>query len=340
MMDEIDKERLLAALPSWQKIAVLMVALGDDLAAELMRQLDDGEATELTRALVELKRVPKDVQDRVLVEFEEALKSEAPPSGGIDYAHQVLVRALGAERAEAMIERAVGGETSGFARLREIDPALAAPHIAKEHPQTIALILSQLEAEQAASILVHFSAAVQSEVAHRIATLGPVDPVLLEEVEESLNEALKGTLGSGLAVEGSAALAAILNAGGSILERGILERMDHQDPEIAESVRRRMLVFADLARLPSADMQVLLGHVDMDDVRLALRAADKGVRDAFFGAMTQRRRARLAEDIDALGPTRAEEVRAAQDRIAGLARELEERKMLRVPRSGEDETYV
>ena len=118
MMDEIDKERLLAALPSWQKIAVLMVALGDDLAAELMRQLDDGEATELTRALVELKRVPKDVQDRVLVEFEEALRSEAPPSGGIDYAHQVLVRALGAERAEAMIERAVGRETSGFARLR------------------------------------------------------------------------------------------------------------------------------------------------------------------------------------------------------------------------------
>ena len=164
-----------------------------------------------------------------------------------------------------------------------IQPCLA-PHIAKEHPQTIALILSQPEAEQAASILVHFSAAVQSEVAHRIATLGPVDPVLLEEgVEESLNEALKGALGGGLAVEGSAALAAILNAGGSMLERGILERMDHQDPEIAESVRRRMLVFADLARLPSADMQVLLGHVDMDDVRLRFALPIRGCEMPFSG---------------------------------------------------------
>ena len=126
----VDKERLLSALPSWQKIAVLMVALGDDLAAELMRQLDDNEATELTRALVDLKRVPKDVQDCVLIEFEEVLKGGSPPSGGIDYAHQVLMRALGVERAEAMIERAIGGEMSGFARLREIDPVIAAPLIA------------------------------------------------------------------------------------------------------------------------------------------------------------------------------------------------------------------
>lgn len=339
-MDEVDKERLLSALASWQKIAVLMVALGDDLAAELMRQLDDSEATELTRALVELKRVPKDVQDRVLIEFEEVLKGEAPQSGGIDYAHQVLVRALGVERAGAMIERAVGGEASGFARLREIDPALVAPRIATEHPQTIALILSQLEASLAASILVHFSAALQSEVAHRIATLGPVDPAVLEEVENSLNETLQGTSDGGLAVEGSEALAAILNAGGSMLEKGVLERMDNQDPEIAESVRRRMLIFTDLARLTAVDMRVLLEHVDGDDVLLALRAADKRVRDAFFSAMTQRRRVCLAEDIEAMMPTRVEEVRAAQDRIARIARELEERKLLRVPRLGEDETYV
>ena len=110
-MDEVDKERLPSALPSWQKIAVLMVALGDDLAAELMRQLNDSEATELTRAVVELKQVSKDVQDRVLVVFAEALKGEAPPSGGIDYAHQVLVRALGVERAGAMIERAAASSS-------------------------------------------------------------------------------------------------------------------------------------------------------------------------------------------------------------------------------------
>ena len=250
------------------------------------------------------------------------------------------MRSLGVERAKAMIERAIGVEMSGFARLREIDPAIVAPHIATEHPQTIALILSQLEAPQSASILVHFSAALQSEVVHRIATLGPVDSALLKEVENSLNESLQGTANGGLAVEGSEALAAILNAGGSLLEKSVLERMDNQDPEIAESVRRRMLVFTDLARLPAVDMQALLEHVGEDDVRLALRATDKQVRDAFFSAMTQQRRARLAEDIDSMMPARVEEIRAAQDRIAHLTRELEERKLLRVPRPGEDETYV
>lgn len=102
-MYEIDKEHLLSTLPHWQKIAVLIVAIGDDLAAELMRQLDNNEATELTRALVEIKQVSKDVKNRVLVEFEEVLKGEAPPNRGIDYAHQVLMRALGVEPTEAMI---------------------------------------------------------------------------------------------------------------------------------------------------------------------------------------------------------------------------------------------
>ena len=248
------------------------------------------------------------------------------------------MRALGVERAEAMIERAIGVEMSGFARLREIDPAIVAPHIATEHPQTIALILSQLEAAQSASILAHFSAALQSEVIHRIATLGPV--ALLKEVENSLNESLQCTANGGLAVEGSEALAAIINAGVSPLEKGVLARMDNQDPKIAESVRRRMLVFTDLARLPAVDMQVLLEHVGEDDVRLALRATDKQVRDAFFSAMTQRRRARLAEDIEAMMPARVEEIHAAQGRTARLTRELEERKLLRVPRPGEDEIYV
>ena len=238
------------------------------------------------------------------------------------------------------MERAIEGEASGFARLREIDPAIAAPRMAIEHPQTIALILSQLEAAHAAFILVHFSAALQSEVVHRIATLAPVDPAVIEEVERSLSEALQDTSDGELSVDGSEALAAILNAGNSMLEKSVLERMENQDPEIAESVRRRMLVFTDLTRLPAVYMRVLLAHAEGDDVCLALQAADKQLRDAFFGVMSQRRRVRLAEDIEAMMPTRLEEVHAAQDRIVRLARELEERKLLRVPRSGEDETYV
>ena len=125
------------------------------------------------------------------------------------------------------------------------------------------------------------SATLQSEVVYRIATLGQVDPALLKEVENSLNESLQCTANDGLAVEGSEALAVIINAGASPLEKGVLERMDNQDPEIAESVRRRMLVFTDLARLPAVDMQVLLEHVGEDYVRLALRVPRPGEDETY-----------------------------------------------------------
>jgi flagellar motor switch protein FliG len=339
-VNSMDKERLLAVLPSWQKIAVLLVALGDELAADLMRQLDDDEAVELTKALVELKRVPQDVQDRVLAEFEEGLLRDGQVSGGAAYAHQVLERALGPDRAREMVERAVGRTPQGFDLLRDVDPARVAPFIAQEHPQTIALILSQLSSAQAAGLLAHFPGELQAEVAHRMATLGNVDAEVLRGVEESLADLLQGALGKEHSVGGSAALAAILNAGSGTLEKGVLERMDQQDPEVAEDVRRRLFSFEDLARLRPVDMEMVLGQIDMADLRLALRAADKSVRDAFFSAMSERRRLRFVEDLAAMPPARISEVRAAQDRIVHWVRSLEQQRLLRVPRPGEDDTYV
>ncbi len=337
---DIDKERLRAALPSWDKIAVLMVALGDELAADLMRQLDDDEAAEVAQALIDLKGVSKDMQDRVLAEFAAALEGDGAVAGGVHYARQVLERALGPERARAMLERALGEPAAGFALLRNLDPQRAAPFIAREHPQTIALILSQLATEQAAAILECLPGAVQGEVAHRIATLGKVDSEIVRAVEENLAELLAAALDGEHRVGGSETLAAILNAGGGRLEKGVLARIDEQDPEAAEAVRRRLLSFDDLARLPEHDAQMLLEQIDMGDLRLALRAADKAVRDAFLSAMSERRRARFMEDIQALAPVRMSEVQAAQDRIVQAVRALEERQLLRVPRSVEDDPYV
>ena len=339
-MREVDKERLRAALPSWDKIAVLMVALGDEVAAELMRQFDDDEAAEVAQALVGLKGVSKDVQDRVLAEFAAALEGDAAVEGGVRYARQVLERALGPERAQAMLERALDAPAAGFALLRNLDPQRAAPFIGREHPQTIALILSQLATEQAAAILECLPGAVQAEVAHRIATLGKVDSEIVRAVEENLAELLSDALDDERRVGGSEALAAILNAGGGRLEKGVLASMDNQDPEAAEAVRRRLLSFDDLARLPERDAQVLLEQIDMGDLRLALRAADKLVQDAFLGAMSERRRARFMEDVQAMAPVRMSEVQAARDRIVQAVRALEEQQLLRVPRSGEDDPYV
>jgi flagellar motor switch protein FliG len=337
---DIEKGDVPRNLPPWQKIAILMVALGDELAASLLRRLDDGDAEELTRALVEIKSVSTDLQDRVLAEFAAGLTGETGVGGGVDYARQVLERALGQERARQVVERAVGEQATGFVLLRDADPKVVAPFIAQEHPQTIALILSQLQAEQAAALLENFPREIQVEVAHRIATLGRVDPEILRAVEDSLGALLEGALRKQRSVGGSDKVAAILNAAGGHLEKGVLDRIDSQDPEVAEAIRRRLLVFDDLARLREQDVQTVLRQVDMDDLRLALKSAGKAVRDLFLSAMSERRRLRFFEDMEALPPVRLSEVRDAQDRIVQYVRQLEEQRVLHIPRGSEDDPYV
>ncbi len=338
-MVDMDKDDLQRELSPWQKIAVLMVALGDELAATLMRRLSDGEAEELTRALADLKGIPTDLQDRVLTEFSAELE-EGGASGGVGYARQVLERALGEERARQMVERAVGGPRTGFALLRDADPTQVAPFIAQEHPQTIALILSQLQAEQAAALLGNFPREIQVEVAHRIATLGRVDPEMLRAVEESLASLLEGALGKQNAVGGSGKVAAILNAAGGRLERSVLDRIDREDPEVADAIRRRLLSFDDLARLREQDVQTVLRQIDMDDLSIALKSAGKAVRDLFLRAMSERRRLRFFEDMEAMPPVRLSEVREAQDRIVQYVRQLEDQHVLSIPRGSEDDPYV
>lgn len=336
----MEKDDLQRALSPWQKIAVLMVALGDELAASLLRRLNDGEAEELTRALTEIKQVPTDLQDRVLAEFAAELADEGSVGGGVDYARQVLERALGEEGAQEMLQRAVAAEPSGFALLRDADPAVVAPFIAQEHPQTIALILSQLEAEQAAALLESFSRDIQVEVAHRIATLGRIDPEVLRAVEESLASLLEGALRKRHSVGGSGKVAAILNAAGGRLEKGVLDRIDREDPEVADAIRRRLLVFDDLARLREQDVLTVMRQLDMDDLRLALKSAGKAVRDLFLSAMSERSRLRFFEDMEAMPPVRLSEVREAQDRIVQYVRQLEEQRVLSIPRGSEDDPYV
>jgi flagellar motor switch protein FliG len=340
-MEEMDKEAMKRELSPWQKIAVLMVALGNELAATLMRGLSDEEAEELTRALTELKKVPTDLQDRVLADFAAGLDGDDEGiSGGMDFARQLLERAVGERRAREVMKRAVGGPSSGFALLRAADPVQVAPFIAREHPQTIALILSQLAAEHAAALLENFPRDIQVEVAHRIATLGKVDPEVLREVEESLVSLLEGALGQQRQVGGSEKAAAILNAAGNRLEKGVLDRIDREDPEVADAIRRRLFVFDDLARLREEDVQKMLLQIDMDDLRLALKSAGKAVRDLFLSAMSERRRLSFFEEMEAMPPVRLSEVRDAQDRIVQYVRQLEEQHVLKIPRSDEDDPYV
>ena len=327
-------------LTPWHKIAVLMVALGEETAGELMRHFDEDDIAQVAQAVADLKNVAPELQDSVLLVFEGSLQEGAPASGGVDFARGLLERALGPDKAAEMLDRATGGATSGFKMLRNADPAQVAPFIAQEHPQTVALILSQADPPQAAAILEQLPAARQAEVVHRIATLGHIASEVLAEVEQTLEAILKDVMGDKREVGGSQVVADILNVAGGRLEKSVLEHIDNAAPEVAEQIRNQMFVFDDLAILTDADMQMVVRHIEIKDLQVALKAAGKAVRDRFFSALSERARAQLLEDMDALPPMRLSEVEQVQMRIVQQVRQLEEQQVIRIPRSGDADQFV
>jgi flagellar motor switch protein FliG len=328
-------------LSPWHKVAVLMVALGEELSGELMRHFGEEEIESVTQAIADLKNISTGLQDAVLLEFEEVLNREGGTAqGGMEFARRLLEQALGPERAKEMLQRTGKGESAGFRLLRNADPEQVAPFLSQEHPQTIALILSQLEPAQAAGILEHLPGRLQAEVTHRIATLERIQPEVLEEVEKSLAAMLQDVLGGKREVGGSKVVADILNLTGASVEKGILNQIDSQDPEMAEDIRNRMLTFDDLGSLDDRAMLLVLGQVELPDLMVALRAADKGVRDRFLSSMSERRRARLLEDMEVMPAVRLSEVEEAQMRIVRQVRQLEEQGAIRISKGSEDDPYI
>jgi flagellar motor switch protein FliG len=328
-------------LTSWQKVAVLLVALGEEVSGDLMRSLDDQDVGRAVQAIAELKSIPTALQDEILLEFEQALRQGGGGlAGGMEFARHLLEEALGAERAGEVLARMSQPTTTGFAMLKRMDPALVAPFFRNEHPQKVALILSQLEAQQAAGILQLLPESVQSDVAQRIATLEHIVPEILDDVDAGLVAMLHGVSQGDHEAGGVEATADILNMSGTSMERAILNRLDEQDPELAEEIRNHMLVFDNLVRLDDAGVRALLGQLETPDLMLALKAADKAVRDKFLSNMSERRRTALLEDMEVMPRVRLSEAEEAQTRIVQIVRQLEEQGVLRLPKPGVDDPMI
>ena len=250
------------ALTVLQKVAILMVAIGQDASGQVLKFLSDYEIEEVTQAVADLKTVSPKLIDLVLEDFENfLLAGEYLSQGGADFAREILERAVGPRKAQEILERVNTKVSSGFYILKNVAPQQIAPFISNEHPQTIALILSQLEPDQAAGILSHLSERIQAEVAYRIAAMENITPNVLKQIEESLEASLRDILGGNQDVGGPKVVADILNLTGSSVEKSVLDLMDSTDPEVAEEVRNLMFVFSDLVKLTDKEIQVLLREV-------------------------------------------------------------------------------
>ena len=330
------------SLTARQKVAILMIALGQNTAAEILKYLKEPEIEEITQAISELKTVTTDQEDEVLEEFQRLLMAGAYVStGGIEFARGALEKAIGPRRSQTILDRVNTTATNGFYLLRNVPPAQLIPFISKEHPQTIAVILSQLEPDQAAGLLSMLPDDIRSDVTYRIATLENISPQILREIEESLANELQAVLaGQVTDIGGPKKVASILNLTGRSTERAVLERLDAHDPEIAECVRNMMFTFDDVGRLTDREIQFLLRELDTKDLAVALKGSSAEIRDRIFSNVSDRMRTVIKEEMEFMGPVRLSDVEEAQLRIVQTARHLEEAGQIAIVRGRTEEVYV
>jgi len=328
-------------LPVMTRVAILFVALGQEASGEVLKFLNDYEVEEITQSIANLKNVSVAQQDKVLEEFEQHMMAGAWVSqGGLDFARQALERAVGPRHAQEILDRVMHTVSSGFFMLKNVAPDQIAPFISQEHPQTIALILSQLESTQAAGILTQLPERMQADVAYRIATMENITPTVLKQIEESLEASLRDILGGNKDVGGPKVVADILNLTGSSVEKNVLDQVDAQDPEVAEAVRNLMFTFADIVKLSDREMQTLLREVDQKDLVVALKGAEEELKAKILTNMSERVRTFLSEEMEFLGPMRLSEVEEVQLRIVQQVRQLEEQGQITVVRGDSEDTFV
>ncbi|MBI2506415.1 MAG: flagellar motor switch protein FliG [Candidatus Latescibacteria bacterium] len=321
---------------------MLMIALGQEGAAEIMQFLSEAEIENLTQSIAEFKHLSVEMQDEVLAEFEQhLLAGEYLSQGGLEFARGTLERAVGTRKAQEILDRITGTLSSGFHLLKNVPPEQLAPFISHEHPQTIALILSQLDPRQGAGILSQLPEHTQSEVAYRIATMNNITPAVLKQIEDSLAGNLHDILSGNKDVGGPKVTADILNLTGTSVERSVLEHIDVQDPEVAETVRNMMFVFEDICSLSDREVQIVLREVEQKDLVIALKAASEEVKEKILSNMSERVRLFMEEEMEFLGPMRLSEVEAVQLRIVHKIRQLEDQGQLKISlKGGAGDTFV
>lgn len=327
-----------------QKAAILIVALGPEHAAQVMRHLRDEEVEQLTLELASVRQIKPEQRWEVLEEFRDLCEASGYiQQGGIQYAREVLQKALGPQKAMEVIQRLTASlQVRPFEFVRKADPGQILNFIQNEHPQTIALIVAYLDRQQAAAILSALPADRQADVVRRIAIMDRTSPDIIREVERILERKLASLVSQKVTNAGGIqAVVDVLNHVDRSTEKTIMERLEEEDPVLAEEIRKRMFTFDDIVLLDDRSLQRVLREVDMNgDMPMALKLANDEVRQKVFKNISQRAAENLKENMEYLGPVRLRDAEEAQQRIVSIIRRLEEQGEIVISRGGESEFIV
>jgi len=312
-----------------KKAAILLLALGEDAAADVMKNLEEAEIQQVGYYMSRFTDVSPEELDIVLEEFyrnsvmaDEGVNISSSP----DFVKNALTKALGADRAKELSENlGAGEEEAGLEALRYAEPIMIANYIRTEHPQTIALILSYLKnAEQSSAVLRDLPESLQADILYRMAVIESIPPGVISEMNEVLTEEMQSAGSMATSVGGVEPVAEILNSVDKATETRILSSIEETNPDLAEQIRELMFTFEDMALIDAKQMQLVMKDVDQADMVLALKTASDAVKELIFSSMSSRAAEMVRDDLENLGPAKISDVEAAQQKIIKVVKKLEE----------------
>ncbi len=329
------------ALTGVQKSAILLIAVGDQVSADLLKRLSDEDVQAVTGAIASLPVVSQQQVESVLDEF-RAAAAESVGSGGADFAKRILTSAFGPEGSKKHLERLPKPSRGSDAGqpLHRLDPQLLARFVESEHPQTIALVVAHLNTAQAAAVLRSMQTQLRAEVIIRLAGLDQISPAVMTKISAVLSRKLK-TVGE-IKRESSGglrAVAEIFNQLDNELSNEILTQVGERDAELVDAIRQKMFVFDDLLSIDANGVKELLARADRKQLTVALKGASEELRKHLLQGMSQRGSTMLLEDMEALGPVKLRDVEGAQQEMIALLRTLESEGVVNL-KGGANEQYV
>jgi flagellar motor switch protein FliG len=324
-----------------QKAAILLLSFGEDISAEIFKNMTEFEIKRIGAAMSRLGRLEQDVIDSVMLEFYQILQENRKFFyGGNDFTKKVIGSAFKGGEADDLIEQLALGSSANLDSLELIDPRTLTNFIRNEHPQTIALILAHLEAQKCGEVLKLLPEALHTEIILRIANLDAVAPEIIDEIDDVLRNEIQamGSISS-QKIGGVEPIAEMLNLIDKATEEQILDNLEERDPDLAEQIRQLMFVFDDLAKIDDRGIQEIIKNVKNEKWLLALKTASENVTELVFKNMSERAAKRLKEDMEAMGAVKLADVESAQYEIVQITRKLEEEGKI-VIQTGGDSAFV
>jgi flagellar motor switch protein FliG len=323
-----------------RKAAILLLTMDEELSKEVIRDLDDDEIELIGQEIARLESVPGDMAARINDEFVRKLNDKSNHIVGMPAKFKGLLnKSLGEDKAQLVWQHLSEEEAKASKFLKTCDSRILANTLKNEHPQTISLVLSNMEVRKATEVVSYLPPQVQSDVIVRMAHLERVDKKIIEEIEGVLKEQLESiALVEGRRLGGVEVVAGMLNQMNRAMESEILEAIEESNPELADKIKQLMFTFEDLIKIDDKGMQLLLKDISSEDLTVALKGASEALKGKFLGNMSDRAAKMLKEDLEAMGPLRVSEVEKAQVKIAMAAKRLNEEG--KIVMTGGSETFV